>query len=301
MPIKKSINLEDIRAFALIAQHGSFTAVSELLLCSRSHLSKQLNKLEANLGVKLITRTTRTQKLTSAGKLFYEQVNKGLFTLNNAIEQVIESADEISGILNINCVGGVIGEELITKLISDFTKLHPQVNINLDFSSRRVDLVSGEFDLVFRMGQLQDSSLICRKLTDLPIMTLATSHYLEINGKLDHPKDLKNHQCITGTVKHWSFSNKSDPSIKVDIAIEGQFQCKNGRAMLINALADNGIVRLPALYCKQEIEKGELVSVFDEWEIPDTPLYMVYVQNKFMPNKLKVFIEFIKTNFNNYL
>ena len=69
MPIKKSINLEDIRAFALIAQHGSFTAVSELLLCSRSHLSKQLNKLEANLGVKLITRTTRTQKLTSARKI----------------------------------------------------------------------------------------------------------------------------------------------------------------------------------------------------------------------------------------
>jgi len=299
--IKKSINLEDIRAFALIAQHGSFTAVSELLLCSRSHLSKQLNKLEANLGVKLITRTTRTQKLTEQGKLFYDQVSQGLLTIDNAIEQVVESSDAITGVLNINCVGGVIGEELITKLISDFTKVHPQVNINLDFSSRRVDLVSGEFDLVFRMGQLQDSSLICRKLTDLPIMTLATPKYLEKYDKLTHPKDLNNHQCITGSVKHWSFSNNLDASLKVDIAIEGQFQCKNGRAMLINALADNGIARLPQLYCKQELERRELVSVFDEWEIPDTPLYMVYVQNKFMPNKLKVFIEFVKNNFNNYL
>lgn len=301
MAIKKNINLEDIRAFALIAQHGSFTAVSELLLCSRSHLSKQLNKLEASLGVKLITRTTRSQKLTEQGKLFYEQISQGLLTIDNAIEQVVESSDVITGALNINCVGGVIGEELITKLISDFTQLHPQVNINLDFSSRRVDLISGEFDLVFRMGQLQDSSLICRKLTDLPIKTLATPKYIANNEKLIHPKDLKNHQCITGSVKHWSFSNTLDTSIKVDIAIEGQFQCKNGRAMLINALADNGIARLPALYCKQELESGELVSVFDEWEIPDTPLYMVYVQNKFMPNKLKRFIEFVKTNFNNYL
>jgi len=299
--IKKSINLEDIRAFALIAQHGSFTAVSELLLCSRSHLSKQLNKLEANLGVKLITRTTRTQKLTEQGKLFYDQVSQGLLTIDNAIEQVVESSDAITGVLNINCVGGVIGEELITKLISDFTKVHPQVNINLDFSSRRVDLVSGEFDLVFRMGQLQDSSLICRKLTDLPIMTLATPKYLEKYDKLTHPKDLNNHQCITGSVKHWSFSNNLDASLKVDIAIEGQFQCKNGRAMLINALADNGIVRLPKLYCKHELERGELISVFNEWEIPDTPLYMVYLQNKFMPNKLKAFIDFVKNNFNNYL
>jgi len=301
MLVKKNINLEDIKAFALIAQHGSFTAVSELLLCSRSHLSKQLNKLEANLGVKLITRTTRTQKLTQAGKLFYEQVNQGLFTINNAIEQVLESSEEISGSLNINCVGGVIGEEVITKLISDYTKLHPKVAINLDFSSRRVDLVAGEFDLVFRMGQLQDSSLMCRKLADLPIKTLATSNYLKNSEKLSHPKDLKNHQCITGSVKHWSFLNKKDASVQVDIAIEGQFQCKNGRAMLINALADNGIVRLPALYCKQELESGELISVFEDWEIPDTPLYMVYVQNKYMPNKLKSFIEFVKANFNTYL
>ena len=301
MLIKKNINLEDIKAFALIAQHGSFTAVSELLLCSRSHLSKQLNKLEANLGVKLITRTTRTQKLTQAGKLFYEQVNQGLFTINNAIEQVLESSEEISGSLNINCVGGVIGEEVITKLISDYTKLHPKVAINLDFSSRRVDLVAGEFDLVFRMGQLQDSSLMCRKLADLPIKTLATPNYLKNSEKLSHPKDLKNHQCITGSVKHWSFLNKKDASVQVDIAIEGQFQCKNGRAMLINALADNGIVRLPALYCKQELESGELICVFDDWEIPDTPLYMVYVQNKYMPNKLKSFIEFVKANFNTYL
>ncbi|WP_281247211.1 substrate binding domain-containing protein [Pseudoalteromonas denitrificans] len=179
--------------------------------------------------------------------------------------------------------------------------MHPQINIKLDFSSRRVNLVSGEFDLVFRMGQLQDSSLICRKLIDLPIMTLATEKYLSQYEKLTHPKDLKNHQCITGSVKHWSFSNKIDPAIKVDIAIEGQFQCKNGRAMLISALADNGIVRVPKLYCEQEVKNKDLISVFDEWEIPDTPLYMVYVQNKFMPNKLKVFIEFVVNNFNRYL
>ncbi|SFD79552.1 LysR family transcriptional regulator [Pseudoalteromonas denitrificans] len=122
MLIKKNINLEDIRAFALIAQHGSFTAVSELLLCSRSHLSKQLNKLEASLGVKLITRTTRTQKLTEQGKLFFEQVSQGLLTIDNAISHVVESSSSISGILNINCVGGIIGEEVITKLINDFTR-----------------------------------------------------------------------------------------------------------------------------------------------------------------------------------
>jgi len=295
------INITDIRAFVLIVKAGSFTAAAEQLLCSRSHLSKQLSQLESALGVKLIIRTTRTQRLTEQGKLFFEQCSRSFNGIEHAIEQVIDDANTVKGQININCVGGYIGEDIIAQLVNGFIQQCPDVRVNLDFSSRRVDLIAGEFDIVFRMGQLEDSNLIAQKLMDIEICTLASPGYLQGNELLSHPKELKNHQCITGSLSTWSFTHIKAPNNKVDVVVDGAFSCKNGRAMINSALAGNGIVRLPYLYCHKEVANGLLAPVFSDWTVEKSPFYLVYVQDKYQPARLKTFINFVRSNISQYI
>lgn len=296
--LNKEINLPDIQAFVVIAQQGSFTKAAEILGCSRSYLSRQLNQLEAQLGVSLIIRTTRAQKLTYQGEAFYEQCQQSLNKIESAVGRALESANALSGPLNINCVGGYIGETLIVDLINGFLSRYPDIEITLDFDSRRVDLISGEFDFVFRMGSLEDSGLIARKLIDIDIVTLASPRYFKEKGKPSHPRELKQHQCITGSVKHWRFvstyliGEQGEP-LTEDVHVKGAFSCKNGHAMINNAKAGLGIVRVPAMYCQAEIEKGELVPLFQDWQAASVAFNLIYLQDSYQSQKLKAFKDYV--------
>ncbi|MCK8044957.1 LysR family transcriptional regulator [Shewanella sp. 1CM18E] len=297
----QDLNLADVRAFTVIAEKGSFTIAAEKLGCSRSHLSKQLTQLERYLGVTLITRTTRAQRLTEQGQFFYERCRHALDVMEQAVAKTVDDAHNLQGKININCVGGYIGEEIVNQLVNDFMSQHPNIQIHLDFSSQRVDLVLDEFDLVFRMGELEDSGLVARKLMDIANCTLTSPDYIAKRGRPLHPKDLKNHSCITGSVYHWNYHRIANKSEKTEITIAGSFLCKNGRVMKSSALAGNGIVRLPEIYCSTELNSGALVHVFDEWTISDTPLYLLYSKDQFQPARLKQFIEFTTQNFMQYV
>ena len=297
----QDLNLADVRAFTVIAEKGSFTLAADKLGCSRSHLSKQLTQLERYLGVTLITRTTRAQRLTEQGQFFYERCQHALDVMEQAVAKTVDDAHNLQGKININCVGGYIGEDIVNQLVNDFMSLHPNIQIHLDFSSQRVDLVLDEFDLVFRMGELEDSSLVARKLMDIANCTLAAPSYIEKHGRPQHPKDLKAHACVTGSIYHWNYHRKGDKSQKTEVTIAGALLCKNGRVMKSSALAGNGIVRLPEIYCSAELDSGELVHVFDEWTISDTPLYLLYNKDQFQPARLKQFIEFTMQNFMQYV
>ncbi|PKG81378.1 LysR family transcriptional regulator [Colwellia sp. 75C3] len=298
--MKKKVSLSDIKTFVVLAEQGSFTKAGEKLACSRSHISKQLAQLESSLDVSLLIRTTRTQHLTPQGEAFYQRCKLSLNGISHAIDRVLESADSLSGKIRINCVGGYIAEEVISPLISDFMVEHPDINIELDFSSRRVDLVSGEFDFVFRMGELADSSLIARKLTDITINTYVSPKYLAKHGKPNDPKDLIKHRCITGSLKSWSFIN-SETKKKTDVMVEGNLTCKNGRVMISSAISGNGIIRVPELYCKTELERGLLEPLFTKWQVESTPFYLVYVQDKHKPMRLTAFKNYVVENFSKYL
>jgi len=292
------MNLNDINAFVIISQQGSFTKAAQVLGCSRSQLSRQLNKLEKDLGVSLIARSTRQQQLTESGLLFFEQCLSALQNIEQAMLTTVEGNKRLQGNININSVGGIIGEEIISVLINEFLQLYPDIEINLDFSSPRVNLIEQQFDLVFRMGELPDSGLIARKLLQLPIETLASPDYLKQYGQPQHPKQLSDHHCISGSVKQWAFIHQQQET-KLDISINGRFKCANGRAMLNSAKAHNGIVRLPRLYCAEEIENGLLVPVFKDWQCKESALYLLYQQDKYQPLRLRTFIDFAVKYFNN--
>lgn len=299
--MNNNINLADVQAFVAIASLGSFTKAAEALSASRSHLSRQLNQLETQLGVQLLIRTTRTQRLTDAGEAFFQQCQSSLNTINQAILSSAEQNEAIRGSISINAVGGYIGEEIITPLLADFARQHPELDIQLDFSSPRVDLISEQFDLVFRMGTLEDSTIVARKLTSLTISTLASPDYLAQHPILTTPKQLKQHSCLTGSVTQWFFQQTDNEKQQQDIKVSGNFSCNNGRSLINAALAGNGIIRVPAIYCSEHLKSNALVPVFTDWQAADVPFYLLYHKNKYQPKKIKTIINYIMTNFNLYL
>ncbi|MFB9216355.1 LysR family transcriptional regulator [Vibrio sinaloensis] len=290
------INLADIRSFVLIAQLGNFTKAAEALDVSRSHVSRQISQLEKQMGVTLLMRTTRMLKLTDAGKTFYQQCEKALNDIDQALLTAVEDIEVLQGELKINCVGGYLGEEVIAQVASDFMRLHPQITINLDFSSHRVDLIEDEFDIAFRMGKLEDAGFIARKLMNIEMGTLASPDYLARNESLSHPKQLNSHQCLTGSVKRWSFEHTSLQQ-SYDVHVNGHLQCKNGRVLLKGALDGNGIIRVPVIYCQPEIKQGTLKEVFTDWRVPSVDFSMIYHRDRYQPKRLKLFIEFVKQYF----
>jgi len=298
--MNNNIPLVDIRAFVVIARCGSFTKAAEELGVSRAHLSRQLNQLETLLGLQLLVRTTRSQRLTDAGRLFFEKCQISLAGIDQAVFDIVDDNAKLAGPLAVNCVGGPIGEDILAPLIADFSTQYPDIDITLDFSSQRVDLVGDGFDLVVRMGALDDSRFIARKLMEMQVSTLAHPTYLKEVGHPSDPKALKGHNCLTGSVKRWSFVRPSGKGKPVDVTVSGNFTCKNGRALINAALKGNGVIRVPSFYCRNELDDGALVEVFDDWSVASTPIYLLYHRKKYQPQRLKVLVDYLSNQFADY-
>lgn len=287
------INLTDIRSFVLIARLGNFTKAAETLDVSRSHVSRQISSLEKQMGVTLLIRTTRTLRMTEAGKHFYQQCEQALHTIDQALLSAVDDVEKVQGEIKVNCVGGHLGEVVIAEIVNTFMQQYPDVSISLDFSSNRVDLIEEEFDIAFRMGGLDDSGFIAKKLLTIEMGTLASPEYLARRGRPLHPKELNQHHCLTGSVRKWHFE-----SIKTkehyDVTVKGNLQCKNGRVLVSGALAGNGIIRVPLIYCQQELDEKKLEQVFEEWVIPSVDFSAIYHRDRYQPKRIRTFIDFVK-------
>lgn len=299
-------SLADIRTFVTIAEQGSFTKAAEVLLSSRAHVSRQLAQLEKQLGVQLIIRTTRAQRLTPIGEQFFKQCITSLQTIDQAVIAAKDDTAQLHGNICINCVGGVIGEDILTNIISEFNGIYPDINVELDFSSTRVDLISEAFDLVVRMGELEDSGLVARKLTDIKVQVLASPEYLALHPRLNHPRDLEQHNCLTGSIKRWRFQklgeDKGATKEELEVYVSGNFSCKSGRALINAAKNAIGIVRLPELYCAHELANNTLAPALtanesQHWHSPDVPLFLLYHRNRYQPARLTLLIDFICQRF----
>ena len=292
-----NINLSDVRTFVLIAKLGNFTKAAEALSVSRSHVSRQISALEKQMKVTLLTRTTRSLKLTHAGERFYLQCEKALNEIDQALIAAVDDTQEVRGLIRVNCVGGYIGESIISHYVAMFMAQYPQIQIYLDFSSHRVDLIQDDFDIAFRMGELEDSGFIAKKLMDVEIATLASPSYIEQYGSPKHPRDLTQHRCLIGSITRWSFQSIQDSQEHYDVTIEGQLVSRNGHAMINSALVGNGIIRTPIMYCEKAVSEGALVRVLPQWQIPLVPFSAIYHRDKYQPIRLRTFIDFIKQCF----
>ncbi|MDO6514948.1 LysR family transcriptional regulator [Neptuniibacter sp. 2_MG-2023] len=282
-----------IRSFLAVAKHGSFSVAAEATGLSKASLSQQVSHLEQLLNVQLLYRTTRSLRLSEVGVQYYEMCKQGFDQLDAAQEWAQHTNQELQGAIKVNSVGGIIGEDVIAPLLIGFQREYPQINVELDFSSRRVDLINDKYDLVIRMGDLPDSSLIARKLHTLTTHYVASPSLMHKYPPILHPQELNQLPMICGSVTEWEFSTQNE---QYKINFKQGFKIPNGRVMLQAAQAGLGVARLPDIYVQTAMNNGDLIEILPDWA-QSTTLSLICPPSRYQLQRIKTLMDWLATHF----
>jgi DNA-binding transcriptional LysR family regulator len=286
--------LAALEAFARVAETGSFSAAARAMGLSKSLISRQVSALEAELGSRLIARTTRSLTLTEAGRGYYEQVARILAQMEEADLSVSQLQATPRGKLRVNAPMSFSLLRLAPAL-PDFLALYPEIDVDIAMNDRRVDLMEEGFDLAIRIGRLADSSLVARKLGPMQRIVCASPAYFAEHGLPTVPADLKGHACLcysnADTVDEWRFSEPDGRPITVEV--KGRVRANNGDLLRIAALRGLGLVDLPSFLVGADIEAGTLVPVLHSFIRQEGGIYAVYPHARYLPPKIRVFIDFL--------
>jgi DNA-binding transcriptional LysR family regulator len=281
--------IDGLIEFNYVAENNGFSAAARVMKVSKSHISKQVTKLEAQLQVSLLNRTTRKITLTDAGKQLYEKSSHLLNQLDDVFTEITQTQKEPVGAIKIS-VAGAFAEEYLANIFSSFLKINTKVKIEIYFSERFVDLIDEDFDLAIRYGNLNDSSLISKKIASRREFICASPEYIKSNGTPKKPKDLTSHNCLIGYNDQWSFMNNRK---KQTIKVTGSWKSNNGRAIATAVKKDLGIAKLPGVYVFDAIQKGELISLLDEYTQKEQDIWVLYPQKKHVPFKVRSLIDYL--------
>jgi DNA-binding transcriptional LysR family regulator len=290
------IDLNLLKYFVKVAEHGSYTKAAQALEVPKSKLSRGILRLEKDISTQLIRRTTRSISLTEDGRKLYLNTKDVLVQLDQSIITSTESQDEIKGTLSIS-VPEDFGHAAFSTILSEFTEQHPAIKIKVLLTNTTVDMTKEGIDLAIRIGNLQDSSLRQKKIGEVELVPVASLAYLKRYGFPRNKEDLKHHKVL-------SFFNENRPyKIKkkfIGIAGNPIFACNSFPMLKILAVDSQGIAILPDFLCKNEILSKELVQLLPEWNQGKTPIQIVYPYTKQPAAKLRSFIDYLSSKNMNY-
>ncbi len=293
-------DLSGIAVFAAVVEAGSFTAAAEKMGQSKSAISKQVTKLEQRLGAQLIARTTRRLSLTEVGQSFYERCRRIIAEAEEAELAVTHLQEVPRGRLRVTAPVS-FGITHLTAALPDFMTMHQEVSVFMDFNDRRVDIIDEGFDVAIRIGVLEDSSLIAKRIAQTRRPLLAAPSYLEKHGMPLHPQDLENHNCMiytyTDTPNIWRFRNPDDPKGELSVRVAGSLVSNNGNALAQAAAAGVGIVLSPTFICVESLRGGALVPILEEYELPPIGIHALYPPNRHLSAKVRAFVDFLTARY----
>jgi len=284
---------ESMQVFTTVVELGSFTAAANAFKLSPAMVSKHISSLEQRLGVSLLSRTTRRLHVTEIGKNYYEYCKQIIKQLEEA-----EAGTEImrgSPKGNLKVSASIwFGAITLAPIVCDYLTSHPEVNIDLTLSDRFVDIIDEGFDLAIRIGDLEDSSYIAKKLSMFELSICASPAYLAKNGTPYQPEDLQTHQCLgfTNWRSHSGWKLLQKQSIGKH-PLPSRFDSNNGQALLAAALKGIGIIMMPKVLMTEHLEKGTLVEVLKEFTPAPRPVNAVYPKEKQATKKLTSFVDFL--------
>ena len=283
-----SMQWQGICELTAVAESGNFTQAAKKLLISTAQVSRQVSELEQRLNTKLFYRTTRKVTLTEEGQLFYQQCRSILDGLEVAERSLTNLQSTPQGKIRISAPV-TYGERHIIPLINQFLLQYPQVEIEVQLSNQRIDLIEEGFDLAIRLGQLNDSSLIAKRISSRQHFLCASPSYIEQHGKPETINDLKQHNCLLGSADFWLFADKK-------VRISGNLRCNSGLGLVDAALKGIGIVQLPEYYIAEHINNGELITLLEQQQRAEEGIWALYPQNKYLASKVKLLINFLQEN-----
>lgn len=269
------MEIELTRLFVKVIQHGGFSKAAEALRIPKSTISKAVSRLEKETGTQLLTRTTRHQTLTAAGRLFYETCLGPIQTLEDAQKSLYGQDAIIAGRIKITAPED-LGTHVIAPVIGQLCLKYPQLEFELHYTNHLVDLVKDGFDLAIRIGHLEESSLKHRKVGEIEMFAVASPTYMKSKHKILTPKDLEQCNGLTlsanQTSQNWILK-KDKQTLK--IKMRSQVQSNQISSLLKIALSHAGVALVPKFLCHEEIADGKLVKLLPEWTGVKLPVSIV--------------------------
>lgn len=283
--------IETMRAFALVAQEGSFTGAARRLGVSTKLVSKYVQRLEDQLETRLFNRTTRSVSLTDIGTVYLEQCRPIVEQIDELDLLVKERQSTLAGPIRITAPTG-FGSTKLTEALIPFLQAHRAVEVELVLSDRRIAVVEEGFDLAIRIGALRDSTLIAKKLSDMPLVICASPAYLDAHGRPPTPRELATHDCLIE-------DNQSDPTAwqfhkgehSMTVKISSVFRANSPGAVARMAVGGLGIARLPRYTVEEMLADNRLETVLPDCAIDMFGLYALYPPNRHLTRRVRALID----------
>lgn len=288
--------LSNVNVLVAIVESGSFARAADTLGLTPSGVSRAIQRLESQIGIRLFDRTTRSVTLTDEGRRLYEGISPLLDGLDEAITTAADSSVAVRGRLRVN-VDAVFSSLILAPHIDRFLDRYPELSMELVPRDQLGDIVADGFDIAVRFGEPPTSSLVAKKLMETRVATVATPAYLRAHGHPVTPDDLAHHACIqvrshmTGQILEWRYRQQRK---LVSFKTAGRLVVSDAATLLTACLAGTGIARIKRTGVADLIDKGQLVELFPDWQGEDYPLYALYPSRNLPPAKVRAFIEFVE-------
>ena len=284
-------NLDDVQIFVKVAQFESISRAARSLGMPVSTVSRRLSVLESKLKVSLLRRTTRRVTLTEQGREYYTQCREPLTLLEEAERILTLGQNTPEGMLRMS-VPVILGQGPFLEFLSQFQKAQPRIRIDLHITNLFLDLVAENIDVAIRFGELEDSSVVATRVGKSVRYLVATTEYLKGRKLPVEPADLKLHDCVMLNARN----NETDWDLvsgkrKARIRVSGSISSRDFNSLSTFVYRSHGIGLLPSSYCDDALASGALIRLLPKWTSPQIPVFAVYSNRKFLPLRLKVFLE----------
>lgn len=285
--------LDSMKIFVRVAELASFTKAAESMNLPKATISTAIQKLETQLDSQLFHRTTRKVQLTQDGQAFYERSLDLISDFEEAQNMFKNDPKSISGRIRVDMSTGLSRNIIVPKL-PDFSKMYPEIELELSSTDRRVDIIREGFDCVFRVGRLSDSSLIVKNLGDFKVINCVSAHYIKEFGKPKKIEDLNKHQLI-----HYApvLGSKADGFEYFDgekyrtISMKGKITVNNSDSYTSACLSGFGIIQTPVVGIKNYLRSGELVEILPKYLAEPMPISLIYPNRRNLSKRVRVFMD----------
>jgi LysR family transcriptional regulator for bpeEF and oprC len=287
--------LQAMEVFVHVVDTGSFTRAADQMQLPKATVSTLIQTLETTLAVKLLNRTTRQINVTADGAAYYERCLRILSDVRDAEESLSRNRASPSGRLRVDAPTAM-SRDMIVPALPDFFERYPDIELQLGCSDRQIDLIEESVDCAVRGGNLNDSTLIARRVGVMGFVTCASTAYLNRFGRPSHPSDLERHRCInffsskTGKFYAWDFNRDGE---RIEINPPGLISVNDSNAYLAAGMAGLGILQMGEGAIRPYIASGQFEVLLPDWTTDPLPVHVVYPQNRHLSAKVRVFVEWI--------
>lgn len=290
--------IDGMKTVVAVVETGSFTAAGDRLSMSKALVSKYIGAVEDTLGVRLFNRSTRRLAITEAGKSYYDKVLPLLEEYGELVDNMAGEQSKPRGLLRISAPV-TFGESFLGPILAELTATYPDLNVDLQLTDRKIDMLQEGIDVVVRIGGVDDSNLIARKINSYPLVLCASPAYIEKQGCLKSANDLRAHGCIVDSNfrvgSHWPMTNtKGEMEV---IEVNSKISVNSPRAVKEIAVNHGGIGLITKILVEKELNSGELIVLLPEYKMMEFGLFAIYPHRRYVSKKVRAFVDFLYEKF----